>query len=73
MTTGHTSNARIYDKLDEIGQDVAVVKSQLPPLGSRLDDHEKRLRSLEARVWYAFGAVAVVALVAPLVVQWFAP
>ena len=42
-------------------QAVTDIKAQL----SVVQDHESRLRKIEAGVWRAFGAVAVIAAVAP--------
>lgn len=70
MNVSDSDSSRIFEKLDAIGNDVAVLKSQIPSVGSQLADHESRLRSLEARLWYAIGAVGFIALAAPLVISW---
>lgn len=61
---------RIFEKLDEIGTDLAVVKSKMPDMNAHLNDHEKRIRSLESRLWYAMGAIGLLAFVVPLVTDW---
>lgn len=71
-----TPTDRVLDKLDELsdaqsrqGEDVAVIKSSLPGLSTQLLDHERRLRSLEARLWYALGALALIAFALPVVIK----
>lgn len=66
-----TPTERIFSKLEEIGTDLAVVKSKLPPISEQAFDHEKRLRSLEERLWYAIGGVALLAFVVPFVTSYF--
>ena len=64
-----TPTERIFDKLDEIGTDLAVVKSKLPTITDQALDHEKRLRSLEARLWYAVGAVGLIVVAQPIILR----
>jgi hypothetical protein len=61
------TNEQVLGKLNDIGTDVAVIKDRLPTIAQQLTDHERRLRSLEARTWYAFGAVALLAFAMPFV------
>ena len=65
-----TPTERVLEKLDDLGTDVAVIKSSLPNLTQQIADHERRLRSLEARTWYGLGAVGIVAFVVPVVIRW---
>jgi hypothetical protein len=65
-----TQNEAILQKLGEIGEDLAVVKSKLPDMAAQSQDHEKRIRSLEARLWYATGVLGLLAIAIPLVVEW---
>lgn len=65
-----TQNDRVLDKLEEISSDLAVVKSKLPDMAASLNDHEKRIRSMEARLWYATGVVGFIAIAAPVVSKW---
>lgn len=69
--TAPTQNERVIEKLDEIGTAVAVIKSQLPTITQVATDHEARLRSLEARLWYAMGAIGLLAFVVPLITSYF--
>ncbi len=67
MTMSEEAEARIFEKLETIGTDVAVIKSQLNPLVAQLADHEKRLRSIEARVWSAVGVLGLLTFAIPIV------
>jgi len=72
-----TPTDRVLNKLDELSaaqsrqsEDIAVIKTSLPNFSQQLGDHEKRLRSVEARLWYATGVVGLLAVAAPLVSKW---
>ena len=67
MTETMATNEQVLGKLNDIGTDVAVIKDRLPTIAQQLTDHERRLRSLEARTWYAFGGLALLAFGIPLV------
>jgi len=63
------TNEQVLDKLEKVGTDVAVIKDRLPTIAQQLSDHERRLRSLEARTWYAFGGLALLAFGIPLALK----
>jgi quinol-cytochrome oxidoreductase complex cytochrome b subunit len=63
------TTGQVLDKLNEVGTDVAVIKDRLPTIAQQLSDHERRLRSLEARTWYAFGGLALLAFGIPVVLK----
>lgn len=69
MTESET--ARIFEKLDAISTDVAVVKSQMPEVRQRAEDHESRIRSLEARLWAAVGVVTLLTFAIPIALNVF--
>lgn len=71
MTESETR--RIFEKLDAIGTDVAVVKSQMPGVQQRAEDHEQRIRSLEARLWAAVGVVTLLTFAIPIALNLFIP
>jgi hypothetical protein len=49
------SLSRVYDAINEVRTDVAVIKATLPDIA----DHETRLRQLERRAWTLAGAATV--------------
>lgn len=51
----------ISEKLDELEKDVTV----------RLDDHEKRLRTLEMRMWQGIGILSFAFAVVPMLINMF--
>ena len=60
---------RIFSKLDAIGKSMAVLEMQMPAASIRLEDHEQRLRSMEARLWTSVGALVLLAFAVPLVIN----
>jgi len=75
VTVEPATEKRIFDKLETISTDVAttatsiaVVEAKLPAMHDRGVGLDKRLRSVEARIWYAMGAVGLLAVV-PQVIQ----
>ena len=50
------SIGKVYDAINDVRIDVAVIKESLPDIA----DHESRLRSLEKRVW-SFAGLATLA------------
>jgi len=55
----------INAQLQELVTQVAVLTEKLPPQSTQLDDHEKRLRSIETRMWLAVGAFGLIAAASP--------
>ena len=51
----------IADKLDELEKDVT----------NRLDDHERRLRTVEMRMWQAIGILSFAFAVIPMLIGFF--
>lgn len=63
------TTTRIFEKLDKISEDVAVVKSQMGDMKPRLDEHDRRLRSIDTRLWAGVGAVTLLAFAIPIVLN----
>ncbi|MEX1079800.1 MAG: hypothetical protein WED09_11905 [Homoserinimonas sp.] len=55
------SLSAVYDKINTVQTDVAVIKDQLIDLS----DHEHRIRNLESRMWIAIGGFGLLAAAAP--------
>ena len=58
-----SDHEKIYAKLDEISERIAGIHATCPQREKRLDDHETRLRGMEAVQNKAVGVVAVVSLI----------
>ena len=51
--------ARLVDQLpDHVAQTAEDIKS----VNTKLDDHETRLRKVEARIWMAVGGIGIVSM-----------
>lgn len=57
------THERIFDKLEEIGEKLAVVCATCPAREKRLDAIDSRLRNVEAIQNKALGIVAVVSII----------
>lgn len=51
--------ARLVDQLPD---HVAQTAADLDNVNSRVDDHETRLRKVEARIWMAVGGIGIVSM-----------
>lgn len=71
------SDARaIFDKLDsinaglsDVAAKVAVLTSQMPDVRGRAEDHERRIRAMEARMWAMGGVLAFLVFAVPLAIN----
>lgn len=58
-----SDHEKIYAKLDEISEKIAGICATCPVREQRIQDHEKRLRDMEAVQNKAVGIVAVVSII----------
>lgn len=68
--TPQQTNTRVFEILDEIRIDLGTVKTDVAVIKSsshadRLNDHEKRIRNVESRMWAAVGIAGLLAAVSP--------
>ncbi|MCU1440001.1 MAG: hypothetical protein JWP85_998 [Rhodoglobus sp.] len=55
MTDDRASLGKVYDAIQAVQLDIAVIKTALPDI----TDHEARIRSLERRQWMIAGALVL--------------
>ncbi|MBX3094300.1 MAG: hypothetical protein KF680_07180 [Cryobacterium sp.] len=55
------SLSNVYQAINEVKTDVAVIKNEL----GDLVDHERRIRTLEQRMWAAIGIFGLLAALSP--------
>ena len=60
-TPDRPSLGKVYDAINTVATDVAVIKDRLVDLA----DHERRIRSLEQRMWAAIGIFGLIAAASP--------
>lgn len=59
------TNRDIILKLEEVAQDVAVIKSTTAETNGKVRDHERRLRFVESRVSRFMGGIALLVFALP--------
>ena len=59
----------IYLEVQRQGRMLEKIANSLPDTESKIEDHEKRLRSLETRMGWAVGGFGLVAAVMPWIVN----
>ncbi|WP_350348008.1 hypothetical protein ABIQ69_15420 [Agromyces sp. G08B096] len=59
-TDERPSIGKVYDAINAVKTDVAVIVAQLTMINAGRDDHERRIRALERRSW-SFAGVAAIA------------
>jgi len=59
----------IYREQQEMKSLLEKLANVLPGTEEKLDDHEKRIRALERRMWQAIGGFGLVAAVMPWIVS----
>lgn len=63
----------VYDKVQTLATAVTVLAEKLPSQSTQLADHEKRIRSLETRMWVAVGAFGLIATLSPYLSKLLVP
>lgn len=71
--TAKVTLTAVYDKVQTLATAVAVLTEKLPSQSSQLSDHEKRIRSLETRMWVAVGAFGLLSFASPYLSKIFIP
>lgn len=61
MSDDRPSIGKVYEAINGVRLDVAVIKNQMVDLA----DHEHRIRALERRVWISIGGFGLIAAAAP--------
>lgn len=60
----------IYDKVSSTETKVAVIEERLSSVADNTNDHEKRLRSVEKKVWLVTGTGIGISWLIQKVVRW---
>lgn len=69
-TTGVRVSMRdIYAEVQRQGSLLDRIANSLPDSESKIDDHERRIRKLEMRVWQIIGIAGFVAAGMPIILQ----
>lgn len=55
----------VYREQQEMKSLLEKLANGLPDTEEKIDDHEKRIRALERRVWQAVGGFGIIAAVMP--------
>lgn len=59
----------IYHEVQQQGRLLEKIANSLPDSEDKIDDHEKRIRILERRMWQAVGGFGLIAALAPFLVR----
>lgn len=75
--TARITLTTVYKELTELSRTVTQLTERLPThveaTESKLKDHERRIRTLEQRMWLAVGAFGLIAAVSPYLSRLFIP
>lgn len=75
--TARITLTTVYKELQDltktVGELVVKLPSHVTATDTKLADHERRLRTLETRMWAAVGAFGLIAAVSPYLSRIFIP
>jgi len=75
--TARITLTTVFNQVQQLTNTVTTLTERLPAhteaTDQKLADHERRLRSLETRMWAAVGAFGLIAAVSPYLSRLFIP
>lgn len=75
--TARITLSKVYDELRALSNTVTALTERLPThveaTETKLKDHERRIRTLETRMWLAVGAFGLIAAASPYLSRMFIP